>query len=65
MPFKRMLGWFAWLAKGASDCSAEVLGELEESISASESADGNEALGRLVSTAVSAAKVTRRRSANE
>ena len=58
-PFKRTLGWFAWLAKGASRCSEELLGELNASISASASADGNEALGLLVAKAVGTAKITR------
>ena len=59
VPFKRTLGWFAWLAKGASSCSEEVLGELNESISASASAEGNEALRRLVEKAARAKKITR------
>ena len=50
-PFKRTLGWFAWLAKGASSCSRELLGELDASISVSASEDGNRMLSLLVEKA--------------
>ena len=58
-PFKRTLGWFAWLAKGASSCSRELLGELDASISASASEDGNRMLGLLVEKAFKTEKITR------
>jgi len=58
-PFKRTLGWFAWLAKGASSCSRELLGELDASISASASEDGNRMLGLLVEKALRTEKITR------
>ena len=57
VPFKRTLGWFAWLAKGASRCSDEVLGELDASVSASASAEGNDGLRRLVEDALLAEKI--------
>ena len=58
-PFKRTLGWFAWLAKGATSCSSELLGELDASFSASTSEDGNRMLGLLVEKAVRTEKIIR------
>ena len=56
-PFMRTLGWFAWLAKGASSCSGELLGELDASISASTSEDGNRMLGLLLEKACRTEKI--------
>ena len=58
-PFKRTLGWFAWLAKGATSCSSELLGELDSKFSASASEDGNRMLGLLVKKAVRTEKIMR------
>jgi hypothetical protein len=44
LPFLRVLGWFAWLAKGATVVSDDVMSELEAALSASQSGEGN---GRL------------------
>ena len=48
VPYKRTLGWFAWLAKGATVVSPEVRAELEAAMSASASSGGNDALTALV-----------------
>ena len=49
VPYRRSLGWFAWLAKGAAARSPGELGaELEAALEASESSSGNAALKRLV-----------------
>ena len=53
------LGWFAWLAKGASRCSGELLGELDKAISAFSSEDGNRMLGLLVQKAFRTEGITR------
>jgi hypothetical protein len=51
IPYKRTLGWFAWLAKGAMVVSPEVRAELEAAMNASASASGNGALKALVDKA--------------
>ena len=59
MPFKRILGWFAWLAKGACDLSPGIQLELGESLTASDSHEGNAALSVLLDKAVRTEKVSR------
>ena len=57
VPYKRQLGWFAWLAKSSSHVSEEVLGELNASLSASQSGEGNAALRELVDKAKRTGKI--------
>lgn len=57
-PYRRILGWFAWLAKGTDDTSAETANELEAALNASGD-DGNTALQRAIEEAISANKVVR------
>ena len=51
VPFKRILGWMAWLAKGASALAPAAEREMSEALGASASAEGNAALRSLVATA--------------
>ena len=51
MPFKRILGWMAWLAKGAGALAQAAEHEMSEALGASASAEGNAALKLLVGTA--------------
>ena len=51
VPFKRILGWMAWLAKGARDLAPEAEQDMSEALEASGSAEGNTALRSLVATA--------------
>jgi hypothetical protein len=51
VPFKRILGWMAWLAKGASVLAPAAELEMNEALGASGSAEGNVALQSLVDTA--------------
>ena len=51
VPYKRILGWFAWLAKGATVVSPQVRAELEASMSASADINGNDSLKVLVGKA--------------
>jgi hypothetical protein len=51
VPFKRILGWMAWLAKGASALAPAAEKEMSEALGASASAQGNAALQALVETA--------------
>ena len=51
VPFKRILGWMAWLAKGASALAPAAEHEMSEALGASASAAGNAALQLLVGTA--------------
>ena len=44
VPYLRMLGWMAWLARGAHDVAAEVHTEMEQSLVASQSSEGNRKL---------------------
>jgi hypothetical protein len=54
VPYKRTLGWFAWLAKGAMIVSPAVRAELEAAMGASASSSGNDALRGLVEKAATA-----------
>jgi hypothetical protein len=54
VPFKRILGWMAWLAKGASALAPAAAHEMSEALGASASAEGNAALRQLVDAAVRA-----------
>jgi hypothetical protein len=47
-PYKRTLGWFAWLAKGATVVSSSVRAELEAAMGLSASSSDNDALRGLV-----------------
>jgi hypothetical protein len=58
VPFKRTLGWFAWLAKGAAVVPEHVQAELEGALCASASNAGNAALAGLVRRAAGARKMT-------
>jgi hypothetical protein len=51
VPYKRTLGWFAWLAKGATVVSPAVRAELEAAMGSSASSSGNDALKVLVEKA--------------
>ena len=51
VPFKRILGWMAWLAKGANVVGPATELEMSEALGASASAEGNAALQSLVGTA--------------
>ena len=56
-PFKRTLGWFAWLAKGARPVSPDVQAELDAALSASASSAGTQACASLVARARSVGRV--------
>ena len=51
LPYKRILGWMAWLAKGASVLAPAAELEMNEALGAPGSAEGNVALQSLVDTA--------------
>lgn len=57
-PFRRTLGWFAWLAKGAADVSPGVHEELHEALDATDSHGGKAAARRLWGRAVAASEVS-------
>ncbi len=58
-PYYRILGWFAWLAKGALRVPAAIQEELETSLGASDDSAGARALHSAVKDAVAANKVVR------
>lgn len=57
-PYKRTLGWFAWLAKGKADFGIEVDDLLQLTLTASQSAEGNIALGKVLARASGAGRLT-------
>ena len=58
-PYRRILGWCAWLAKGATSVDAEVGQELEAVLDASDDVEGNKALKAAVNQALSVNKAVR------
>ena len=61
VPFKRVLGWMGWLARGSIEISGGVVGELEASFAASQSSEGNGRLRAMVERARDCEKVSSRR----
>lgn len=59
VPFKRLLSWFAWVAKGNSLTSGDVLVELESLLGASANSRGNDAVAALVEHGVRADSMAR------
>lgn len=58
-PYRRILGWFAWLARGTDESTVETANELEAALDASDNPDGNTALRQAIEVAISANKVVR------
>ena len=57
-PYRRTLGWFAWLAKGAVDVAPGVREELDEALDATDSPGGKVAARRLWGRALAASEVS-------
>lgn len=58
-PYRRILGWCAWLAKGAEPVDDAVGAELDAALDASDSFEGNTALKAAVEQALRINKVVR------
>jgi hypothetical protein len=59
VPFKRLLSWFAWFAKGNSLISAVASSELEKSLGASADEFGNTTLVKMVDKGTAVQRLSR------
>ena len=59
VPFKRLLSWFAWLAKGLAIFPAQVVADLDASLTASASEEAAAPLKALLDDAVKSRRISR------